>query len=188
MKLYEGINKMLKSIGEMPVTDDEQVIEADSTSDIGMARDTLLDTSKIIQQQGYWFNTELQYPLVPTIDGYIAIGDSILAVNSTKYIIKDHKLYDVSNRTFIFDSKVLIDVIFETPFDDLPFVAADYITSEATISFYNDIQGDTQELRVLESVASRRQVALQKAEYKNKRANLIRNTRLVDRTQNPKAL
>ena len=188
MKLYEGINRMLKSIGEIPVTDDEQVIDADSTSDIGMARDTLLGMSRIIQQEGYWFNTELNYPLVPTTDGYIAVGNNILAINNNKYIVKDHKLYDITKRTFLFDAPVQVDVVFETNFDDLPFVAADVIVREATVSFYNDIQGDTQEIRVLEMNAQRGQIALQKAQYKHKKANLMRGSRLVDRTQNPTAL
>ena len=188
MKLYEGVNRMLKAIGEIPVTDDEQVLNADATSDIGMARDTLLGMSRIIQQEGYWFNTEVAYPLVPTIDGYIAIGDDILSLYSPKYIVKDHKLYDVTKRTFLFDGPVKADVVFELPFDDLPFVAADVIVREATVSFYNDIQGDTQELRVLETNAARGQVALQKAQLKHKKANLMKNSRLLDRTQNPRAL
>jgi hypothetical protein len=179
---------MLKSIGEIPITDDEQVLTADSTSDIGMARDTLLEMSRIIQQEGYWFNTEVGYPLVPTVDGYIAISDNILAINSPSYIIKDHKLYDIVKRTYLFDGKVTVDTVFEVPFDDLPFVVADVITREATVSFYNDIQGDTQELKVLETNAQRAQIAFQKAQYKHKKSNLIKGSRLIDRTQNPRAL
>jgi len=188
MKLYEGVNKMLKAIGELPVVDDEQVLNADDVSDVGLARDTLLQMSRIVQQEGYWFNTEYNYPLVPTTDGYIAIGDFILDVISTKYIIKDHKLYNISKHTYLFDSKINADVIFEVNFDDLPLVAADVVTREATVSFYNDIQGDSQELKVLINNAQRAQIALQKAQFKHKSSNLMKSSRLLDRTSNPKAL
>ena len=189
MKLYEAINRVLKAIGEIPMTSEEEYLTADASSDIGRARDTVLGMSKIIQQEGYWFNLEKGYPMSPSpIDGTIAIGDNILAVVDTRYIVKDHKLYDVTKRTSMFTSTIKVDVIFEIPFDDLPFVVADVITREASVAFYNDVMGDTQELKVLEMNAQRGQVALQKAQFKHKRANLMKGSRLVDRTQNPRAL
>ncbi len=185
MNIYEGVNILLKSIGEIPITDDTQALEADATDDVGIARDTLLAMSKSIQDQGYWFNKEVAYPLVPNTEGYIAIGDSILSVYSPTIIVKDHKLYDTEKRTYIFDKAQELDVIFLIAFDDLPSVAVDAVVREATVEFYNNILGDTQELRILQTSAQRASVSLQKAQAKHRKTNLIAGSRLVTRGSNP---
>ena len=188
MDLYEGVNVLLGSIGEIPITDDTQAQEAEATSDIGLARDTLLRMSKIIQQEGYWFNEEKAYPMIPNTDGYIAISNSILSIYHATIIVKDHKLYDTEDRTYQFEEAQELDVVFEVPFDDLPYVVADVITREATLAYYNNVLGDTQELRILEKNAQRAQVALQKAQLKHRKANLMSGSKLLNRTQNPTGL
>lgn len=188
MDLYEGCNQLLGAIGEIPITDNTQAIEADATSDVGIARDTLLQMSSSIQQEGYWFNTEVGYPMVPNTEGYIPITNNILSVYSPNLIVRDHKLYDTVARSFRFDSVQTVDVVFNTPFDDLPYVVADVIVREATKSFYNNVLGDTQELRVLETNAQRAQIALQKAQLKHKKSNLMSGSKLLNRTQNPSGL
>jgi hypothetical protein len=185
MDIYEGCNQLLGAIGEIPITDNTQALEADATSDVGIARDTLLRMSKSIQQEGYWFNTEKGYPMVPNTDGYIPISNSILSIYSSTIIVKDHKLYNTEKRTYIFEDTQEIDVVFEVQFDDLPYVVADVIVMEATTVFYNNILGDTQELRILETNAQRAQISLQKAQMKHKKANLISGSKLLNRTQNP---
>jgi len=188
MDIFEGVNVLLGSIGEIPITDNTQAQEADATSDVGIARDTLLRMSESIQQEGYWFNKEIAYPMIPNTSGYIPIGDNILAVYSPTLIVKDHKLYDTTNRTFIFDKKQEVDVVFNVVFDDLPAVVSDVIVREATTAFYNNILGDTQELRILEANAKRAQIALQKAQLKHRKINLMSGSKLLNRTQNPSGL
>jgi len=186
--LYEGVNQLLLAIGEIPITDNTQALEADSTSDVGIARETILRMSRSIQQEGYWFNTEIAYPLAPNSDGYIPISLEILSIYSPTLIIKDHKLYDTVNRTYQFDNVQKVDVVFNISFDDLPYVAADAIVRDSVVSFYNNILGDTQELRVLETNRQRAALALQKAQYKHKKTNLMKGSRLLDRAKNPRGL
>jgi len=188
MDLYEGCNQLLGAIGEIPITDNTQAIEADSTSDVGIARDTILRMSQSIQQEGYWFNTEKNYPMIPNTEGYIPVSNSILGIYHPTIIVKDHKLYDTVKRTYIFEGAQEIDVVFEVTFDDLPYVVADAIVREATTAFYNNVLGDTQELRVLETNAQRAQIALQKAQIKHRKVNLMSGSRLLNRTQNPSGL
>jgi hypothetical protein len=185
MDLYEGVNALLEAIGEIPITDNTQATTADATSDVGLALSALLRMNKTIQLNGYWFNKEVAYPLVPNTEGYIAVGDSVLSLYSSDNIVKDHKLYSIADRSFIFETAQDCDIIFDIVFDDLPYVAADYITREATASFYNNILGDTQELGVLQQNAQKAGVALQKAQAKHRKVNLMTGSRLVDRTTNP---
>jgi len=185
MDLYEGVNALLNAIGEIPITDNTQAIEAEVTSDVGLARDTLLRISKALQEEGYWFNKEIEYPLVPNTDGLIPIGSSVLSVVSQEYIVKDHKLYDVVKRSYEFDTIPKVTIVFEVAFDDLPSVVADTIVREAQVEFYNNVFGDTQELNILRQNAQRAQIQFQKAQLKHRRPNLIKGSRLVSRTQNP---
>jgi len=185
MNLYEGVNALLNAIGEIPITNNTQAIEAEVTSDVGLARDTLLRISKALQEEGYWFNKEEDYPLVPNTEGLIPIGDSILSIVSQEYIVKDHKLYDVAKRSFVFETTPKVTVVFNIPFDDLPNVVADTIVRESQVEFYNNIFGDTQELAILKENAQRAQVVFQKAQMKHRKPNLIKGSRLTNRTQNP---
>lgn len=141
--------------------------------------------SRSVQEQGYWFNKESDYPLMPNTDNYIPVGPSILSIYSPTLIVKDHKLYDIENRTYVFDTPQEVDIIFLVAFDDLPNVASDAIVREAAVEYYNNILGDTQELRILQTNAERAQVSLQKAQAKHRKTNLISGSRLISRTQNP---
>ena len=185
MNLYEGVNVLLGSIGEIPITNNTAAVSAGATSDVGMARDTLLLMSRSIQEQGYWFNKEILYPLSINTSGYIPIGPSILSVYHPTIIVKDHKLYNIEDRTYIFTEAQEVDVIFYLAFDDLPTVACDAIVREAAVEFYNNILGDTQELRILQTNAQRAQFSLQKAQAKHRKTNLLKGSRLVDRGSNP---
>lgn len=188
MNLYEGVNELLLTIGEVPITDNTQAVEAESSSDVGIARDTILKLSKAMQLEGYWFNKETNYPLVPNINNKIPISDTILSIVDTNYLIKDHKLYDVNKRTYDFDKTVSTTIIFLIVFDDLPQVMADTIVREAKVEFYNNTFGDTEELKILMQNAQRAQISLQKAQTKHRRSNLISGSRIINRRQNPRGL
>lgn len=185
MNLYEGVNTLLGAIGEIPITDNTSAIEADATSDVGIARDTLLSMSRTVQEQGYWFNKEIAYPLVPNTDSYIPISESILGLYHPTLIVKDHKLYNTETRSYLFDTAQEVDIVFNIGFDDLPNVAVDAIVRAAASEFYNNILGDTQELRILQTNEEKAQVSLQKAQAKHRKTNLISGSRLISRTQNP---
>ena len=188
MNLYEGVNELLLTIGEVPITDNTQAIEAEASSDVGIARDTILKMSRAIQLEGYWFNKEENYPLTPNVNNKIPISDTILSIVDTNYVVKDHKLYDVTKRTFDFDKTIHTTVVFEIPFDDLPQVMADTIVREAKVEFYNNTFGDTEELRILMNNAQRAQVNLQKAQMKHRRPNMISGSRIINRRQNPRGM
>ena len=150
-----------------------------------MARDTLLSMSASVQQQGYWFNKEIAYPLVPNTDDYIPIGNSIISLYHPTLIVKDHKLYNTETRSYVFEGVQKVDILFLVAFDDLPQVAADAIVREAVVEYYNNMLGDTQELRIFQTNAERAMIALQKEQAKQRKTNLIRGNRIVSRTQNP---
>lgn len=188
MDLYEAVNALLEAIGEIPITDNTQAIEADVTTDVGKARTAILRNSALMQEQGYWFNKELDYPMIPNTSGYIVISASILSIYSSEVIIKDHKLYSIADRSYIFEDAQTIDVVFNVQFDDLPLVMAEYITRETAVEFYNDTFGDTQELSILQQRAQKAGILFQKAVMKHKKLNLMSGSRLLDRTTNPSAL
>ena len=189
MDLYQGVNKLLKAIGEIPITDNTQALTALSTDDVGMARDNLLSMSKSIQTTGYWFNKETNYPLMPNSSGYIAISDTILDIGgNAELIVKDHKLYNTTDKSFVFTEPQEVTITFYLQFDDLHPTAADAIVREATREFYNDILGDTQEAAILGLNADKAMLQLQKKQLAHRKINLMSGSRLLDRTTNPTAI
>lgn len=185
MDLYQGVNTLLAAIGEIPITNNTEALAASSTSDVGIARDTLLMMSQSIQAGGYWFNKELGYPMVPNTDGYIPVGNIILSIVSPTLVVKDHRLYDTESRTYIFEDVQEVDIIFNITFDDLPWHAADAIVREAAVEYYNNMLGDSQELRILSTNAQRALIALQKEQARQRKVSLISGSRLLDRRSNP---
>ena len=56
----DAINVMLSGIGESPINSLNEL-----TSDVSMARNILLETSKELQLEGFSWNTEDDYRIIP---------------------------------------------------------------------------------------------------------------------------
>ena len=149
MEKRDAINEVLISVNEMPLGD------TDSVEDIQVAEtiDKIIDIAKKkVLSYGWNFNT-LTLNLPPDNSGYIIIPSTFLKVDpidtSYDYVVRDHKLYDKENISFIFESIVECEVIDNIEFDDIPFVVADYITKTASVMAYASIIGSSQELNTL---------------------------------------
>ena len=99
------------------------------------------------------------------------------SLSYTKFAKPSSCIYWVENQE--------LTVIFLLQFDDLQPVVADAIVREATKEFYNNVLGDTQELRILEVNADKAMIQLQKKQVAHKKNNMIKGNRIVNRTQNP---
>lgn len=187
MEEFEGINFLLEAIGETPIDSSYDLSQADPTSDVGRAQSKLLSTSRTVQSRGYWFNKSTGLEFLPNTNGVIPLPSDVLSIKGTtgNYSEKDHKVFDINDYTFQFDEAVSLDVIWYSDFDDLPYVVADYVVKLASVSFYNNVVGDTDELRKLEDEANIASVALQREDVRNKKSNLISGGRGISRTTNP---
>ncbi len=141
----EAVNIMLRSIGEAPVNS----LTAGSVVDVTVARNILRDTSYQVQEIGWHFNTELDYPLVPDVDGAITLAENIVRVDQDSntdtgdydLVQRGRTLYDRKNRTSTFETTVRAEVVLLFNFDELPPAARRYITLKAARVFQTSVLG-----------------------------------------------
>ena len=105
----------------------------------------LESVNREIQGEGWHFNTEINYPFTPDVNGEILIPGNVLAIsdnktsNAQRYqtVLRNGKLYDKIYHTYTFapGGPVRCDVTWLFDFEDLPQVFKDYITQRAARVF-----------------------------------------------------
>jgi len=134
MTELEAVNVLLTTIGEQPINS----LSGNQTTDVSIARQVLTEVSREVQSQGWHFNTEPEVTLVPdSTNKNITVPIDVARIDS-KYknvVIRSDKLFDVENRTYVFEDNLKCDIIYFHDFLDLPHVAKKYITSRAARIF-----------------------------------------------------
>lgn len=136
----EAINQMFTGIGQAPV------VSLDSTNpEIASAEAILDSTNREVQGEGWHFNTEINYPFTPDVNGYIYVPANALQISDNKTsnvqryqtVVREGKLYDKVGHSFNFPpgQPVLCDVVWLFDFEDLPQVFQDYISQRAARVF-----------------------------------------------------
>ncbi len=145
----DAVNAMLAVIGEAPLsTLDGNALHADAVS----ARQTLHNTSRSVQLEGWYFNTEQNYPLTPDRDGFITLPPNLVSVDieplnalhGVDVVVRGKRLYDLENHTYAFpdpETCFKATVLLLLPFDELPETAKDYIAIRAGRRFQSEAVG-----------------------------------------------
>jgi len=148
-----AVNEILASVGQAPVTTLDQ-----TNPDVAIAYDTLLNTSREVQAEGWTFNTEEFYELTPNGDGEIIIANNILQIdlhdekdNQYEAIRRNGKLYEKINHTYDWSTwdKVACDIVWFFDWVDLPRPIQDYITARAAAIVSSRIVGDPRQYQIL---------------------------------------
>jgi hypothetical protein len=142
----EAVNQMLAGIGQAPATALDQ-----ANPELSIAELTLDQVTKEVLGEGWHFNTEQNYPLMPDNSGFITVPPNVLSLSDNKQsnrqvyqtVLRDGKLYDKLNHSFTFPtgSPVPCDVVWLFDFEDLPQPFQSYITQRATRLFAGRVQG-----------------------------------------------
>ena len=139
----DAVNTMLTTIGEAPVAS----LEVSGLSDVAIAKQVLAEVSRAVQTKGWYFNTEKEYPLSPTMEGYLLPPSNTLRVDSNKeysdvdVVMRGTKLYNLKEHTNIFTKTIKVDLVILLPFDELPEAARYYITIRASRIFQKRVLG-----------------------------------------------
>lgn len=174
----DAINVMLSGIGESPINSLNEL-----TSDVSMARNILLETSKELQLEGFSWNTEDDYPLTPDAKGTIKLHPSIIRVHfreptDRELVVRGSQVYDRTNHTFAFppEIKVRCTITQLLPFEQLPEAARRYVTIRALRVFQERVVGSqvlsTYQLRD----EARARALLMADERRTDRPNIIMGT------------
>jgi hypothetical protein len=127
----KALNQVLRFINIPPVS-------SITASDTSYTADKLLsELEKIVQAEGWHFNTERDFTL--TRDGNSQIDLSqvalpVLHVDADKYqdhkhniVVRDGKLWDVNKSTSIFGSDVKVELVLQQTWDNIPVPIQRYI-------------------------------------------------------------
>lgn len=148
----EAVNEMFSGIGQAPVVSLDV-----ANPEIALALSVLETVNREVQSEGWHLNTEINYPFMPDIDGFVTVPDTVLQISDNKIsnvqryqtVIRDGRLYDKLSHSFVFpnDRPVLCDVVWLFDFEDLPEVFVRYITQRAARVFAGRTQGSEEMVR-----------------------------------------
>lgn len=163
----EAINVMLTAIGETPVN---SITEA-TTTDVAIALQILDNVSREVQQQGWYFNTDLKYELTPNTDNQIVLPTNCLRLDTTylskqyNLVERNRKLYDRVKNTFTIEAeKIEVDIVWFLEFENIPEVAKRYISIRATRIFQDRLLGSATLHKFHENDEFRAYIDLKEAE------------------------
>jgi hypothetical protein len=135
----DAVNSMLATIAESPISTLEELAHEDAI----MARQILRQVSGEVQDEGWYFNTEYEYPLLPDLDGNINLAGNMLSVDIEPItpgepydvIVRGNRLYNNTLHTYSFKQPIYVTVKWALSFEELPETAKRYIIARASRAF-----------------------------------------------------
>jgi hypothetical protein len=127
-----AVNSILGSIGQSPISS----LNFDNP-EVSFIYNLLREVNVDVQNEGWSFNTENNYPLTRDVNGYYQVPANTLRydvsdgldVRTTDVVTRNGRLYDKVNHTDVFTSDVDLDIVWLFQFNDLPSVFQRYIIS-----------------------------------------------------------
>ena len=131
----DAVNQILSSVGQAPVTTLDL-----QNPEVSIVLNTLREVNKQVQAEGWIYNTEREYELVPdSTSKEILYPSNMLQIdtnveahrNEYDVVRRNGKLYDRLHHTFEFTENVKADVVWLFDFTDIPPAIQAYITARA---------------------------------------------------------
>lgn len=141
------INDCLLAIGEVPFIDGTNVDAIPLGTDGELAKRIVEKTMVEIQSQGWYFNTDYDFTLVPDSNNFITMPPNTLRVDfgetefTHRYVFKDVRVYDNKEHTYEIFNKLTADVVWLVDYDTLPPEAYEYISLRAARKFQQKVIG-----------------------------------------------
>lgn len=161
----EAINTMLSCIGQAPLNS----LNGTKSYFTISAEKILNDEIKRIQLQGWDFNSEDNYPLVPNTNNEIVIPSNLIMINmpsyyKNRYVVRNNKLYDKQEHTFTINKTLYASVVFCLEFEELPEVAREYAKMSAAYKFVKRELGSEKACAYTQEDLSEARIALEQHE------------------------
>ena len=139
----EAVNECLSNIGQTPVSTISGVIGVDASLALQLVR----SINRELQQRGWYWNTEIDYPITPDSNGNLFLPSNCLSVDPAgidqdkDFVARGRRLYDRRERTYVFTKSVKVEMVVGLPFEELPEAARRYIALRAARIFQNRTEG-----------------------------------------------
>ena len=138
-----SVNSILGALGQAPVsriynkTDGEFIY---TNPEIAVVHQILKEVCVDVQNEGWSFNTEFNFEMLPNQDSEVNIPTDVLRLDVTEgqvyrdtdVVRRGGKLYDRYNHTFKFSKPIRLDFTYLFAYEDLPSVFQRYITLRAS--------------------------------------------------------
>lgn len=139
----EAVNSMLNTIGEAPVNSLVSMTSVDAITAVAVLR----AVNREVQVQGWFFNTERNFPLTPDGTGQLVLPTNTMSMDSSAtsaehdVIQRGSKVYDKKNHTYQFTGVLKCDLTLLLSFEEIPEAARTYITQRASRMFQDRTLG-----------------------------------------------
>ncbi len=173
-----AINTVLEALGESPVNHVDDLLEAQQ------ADDKIEEVSREIQSDGWWFNTEDNYPLPLGTDGQIRLPANALKVDlqSPHFTARGLRVYDKLNHTYIFEHPLRCTIAVGLEWDELPEVARTFVKYRSAKLLQASAVGSPTLYKFHQAEYQIALRALRKAEIENGNYSLWNNAEFVAMT------
>lgn len=179
MSELDAINRILVSTGHTPVS---SIVDT-GNADVEQARDTLHATSREVQEQGWHWNTQLNYRLQPDVNSRIILPSNTLRVDSLYginvferdgYLRKAERV--VGENPDEFTDDIYVDLVEFLAFTVIPSAARWYITVKAARRFGDSNTRSSVVSRFTQNDELEALAKLQEADNENADFNIITGT------------
>jgi hypothetical protein len=133
-----------------------------------------------VQDTGWHFNTEIDWPLAPTVpDKNIPLPANCLRVDTMPrsrqfdVVQRGSRLYDRGNRTYAFEDTIYVKMVLLLPFAEMPQAARSYITIRAARIFQARSVGSQLLAAFTEADENTARAALRRADSVNADHNIL---------------
>lgn len=138
-----AVNAMLSAVGEAPVN----TLSGQRPLDVATAENVLDEVTLAVQAQGWDFNTDRNVTLQVNGDSEIDLpSDALVVVPENRWlnrvVPRGTRLYNLDDHNYTFTSDVVVTVVRELDFEDLPERAKQYITLRASRIYRQRLLGE----------------------------------------------
>lgn len=179
---------MLSTIGESPVN---TLSSESAAADVAIASQILREITVSVLSEGWQFNTDINWPLVPSVGtGEVFIPANCLQIDTSgidqglDVAQRGSRLYDRTARSYAFTSTVMVDMVILLDFIELPQAARNYIAVRAARVFQNRTIGSETLAGFTAQDEARTRTALKRLDSNNADYNILSGSWSVARVLN----
>lgn len=180
MTLLEAVNQCLDAIGETPV----QSLSS-GLADAEQAERIVLEVSKDVQSKGWHVNTDEAVTLTPDINGFITVPLNTLRVDTTgeskhiDVVKRGNRLYNRTDHTFVFERPLVVDLVIELDYADLPYDLAYFVAKRAARVYQERTQGSVSQDSLVMRAEQEARAKVEDADAEESDTNILRSSRSV---------
>jgi len=183
------INVCLLAIGEVPLIEGTIVNTLQLGTDAETASRLVERTMVDVQTTGWYFNTDYNFRLVPDSLGFITMPPNTLRVDfgnnedRHRYTIKNGKIYDYLEQTFLIPKTLIADVVWLSDYNEIPPEAYSYISLRAARRLQATVIGSTETDGFTKEEELQARISLQRRQLQSQDYQLL-NSRVSTRIHN----